>query len=561
MIPSRPRPAGALLLHTRLALLAALLLIGGVAAQDDEAVIDEAARAVSDRAEHEARSSAFTARAIEAFRGGDYETAERILREQIEFDGRNFVVHYNLACALAVQGRLGVANESLRRAVELGFANRGHLLIDPYLRPLHDTDAFRTLLDNWPAVLEMQRRARLAQAKDWVRGKVVERSDEVLRYDLLSTHDATATDQAMLEIRRVTDWAAGVMPGLLDPEAATIAPFVVVTLPDQTDFLKWAFWTYGQRARRAFAGIGGAYEHDHKRLVAQDLGATLRHEFFHVLHWREMDRLRQVHPIWIQEGLASLVEDMDPVRIVERRTRPLPILTENPGVDRRLIPGGDEPAGEEREQRTHLVDDAFIPAPSWRTNIVKRLAGSGRLPSFTELAEMDHVTFSTKRPLATYAHARTVFLFLHERGVLDDWYRVYTTDAEHGFAADPRGLAAAEAVLGMELGVIEDRYRDWVRHDLPEVAETGSDLKAQIGVDIEQGEGDGPVVTKLPPGARRRTGLRRRDVITAIDGRPVRDMKELVRVLADYAPGETVMIAYRRVRLHATTDITLQPRD
>ncbi|MBZ0173518.1 MAG: PDZ domain-containing protein, partial [Phycisphaerales bacterium] len=382
-----------------------------------------------------------------------------------------------------------------------------------------------------------------------------------LRYDLLSAHDATATDQAMLETRRVTDWAAGVMPGLLDQEAAANAPFVIVALPDQTDFLKWAFWTYGQRARRAFAGIGGAYEHDHKRLVAQDLGATLRHEFFHVLHWREMDRLRQIHPIWIQEGLASLVEDMDPMRIVERRARPLPILTGEPGVDRRLLPGGDEHSGQQQEHRTRLVDDAFVPAPSWRTNIVKRLAETGRLPSFTDLAEMDHVAFSTKRPLATYAHARTVFLFLHEHGVLDDWYRVYTTDADHGFAADPRGIAAIEAVVGRELGVIEDRYRDWVRHELPEVAETGSDLKAQIGVDIEQGEGDGPVVTKLPPGSRRRTGLRRRDVITAIDGRPVRDMKELIRVLADYAPGETVTIAYRRIRLHATTNITLQSRD
>lgn len=522
---------------SRFLLIALLFLAAPSFAQDDdtEALIDEAARAISDRAALRAESAQYTQRAVRAFLAGQYPQAEEILREQLAIDAGNFVVHYNLACALAMQLRPDEANGALRRAIELGFSNRVHLENDPYLRSLHGTDAFRALLEHWDGVIGMQRQVRLEHARGWVRGRTIERGDETLRFDLISAHDEPSTDQALVEIRRVASWSAGVMPGVDRPERA---PFVTVILPDAQDFLKWAMWTYGQLARRAFSGIGGAYEHDDKRLVAQDLGATLRHEFFHVLHWREMDRLGQVHPIWIQEGLASLVEDMDPVAIVRRRGG--------------ALPGAEDGA---------LGDDAFIPVPSWRTNIVRRVARTGGLPRFSELGELDHQTFSNRRPLATYAHARTVFLFLHDLGVLGAWYRVYTTDAQHGFASDRRGLAAMERVLGMELPAIEARYREWVTRELPEVAETGGDLRAVIGVDIEQGEGDGPVVSATPGASRRRTGLRRLDVITAIDGRPVRDMKELVRVLSDYDPGETVTISYRRVRLHGTTRVTLLPRE
>ncbi len=538
--------------------------VAGPGPDDADSLIDEAASEMSARSRHRAESSAYTARALEAFRRGDYAEAERVLLEQRAMDGGNFVVHYNLACALAVQGRLDEANGALRRAVELGFSNRGQLLADPYLAPLRGTEAFRGLVDHWAEVLERQRAARLERARSWMRGRLIERADAGLRIDLLSAHDEASTDAAMLEIRKVSGWAEGVMPGLRD--AAVLSPYVVVALPDHRDFLKWAFWTYGQRARRAFAGIGGAYEHDRKRLVAQDLGPTLRHEFFHVLHWRDMDRLGQVHPVWIQEGLASLVEDMDPVRIVEKRRGGTKAAidgntSDGPrGVDPRLIAGDDgEPADGTvgRVSADCAGGERWVPAASWRTNIVKRQARSGGMPTLEALAGMDHVAFSTKRPLATYANARTVFLFLDSRGVLGAWYRVYTTDHEHGYDADPSGLSAMEFVLDEEIGAVEKMYRLWVRRELREVAETGEQLRGVLGVDIEMGEGDGPVVTNLPPGARRRTGLRLRDVITSIDGRPVGDMKELIRVLSDYDPGETVTVTYRRVKLHGTTSIRL----
>ena len=526
-----------------------------------EEEIDAAADAMRALSERRARSAALTGEALRAFGVGDFRQAERVLTRQLAIDPENFVVHYNLACAHAALGEPDAANADLRRAVELGFANRGHLERDPYLAPIRETDSFRLLLEHWGRIIDTQRRIRFEQTERWIRGRRVVRADDALRIDVISAHDEHETDQAMAEIQKVAVWSAGLLPVGEDKRVAE-APFVVLALPDQRDFLKWAFWTYGERARRAFAGIGGSYEHDEKRLVAQDLGPTLRHEFFHVLHWRDMDRLGQTHPIWIQEGLASLVEDMDPARILARQAVRSGDGSVPKGADPKLIPDHDM-----GDSTAHPMDsgidppgDGWSPVPSWRTNIVKRLARSGPLPDFETFMGRGHADFSTRRPLAAYAHARTIFLYLQSRGVLADWYARYTGDPDVGFAADASGIAAMEAVLDAELPEIESAYRAWVVNDLPMVPETGTDLVGVLGVDIEQGDESGATVTKVPRDARRRTGLRRLDVITAIDGRPVRDMKELVRVLSAYGPGETVRVDYRRVKLRGSSEVELVRR-
>src|SRR5690606_3106481 len=83
-------------------------------------------------------------------------------------------------------------------------------------------------------------------------------------------------------------------------DAEDESPWVVVILPTREDFTKWQLRKYGPAARTATREVGGRYDHDTKRLIARDLGSTLRHEFLHVLHWRSMMHLGQRHPIWIQ---------------------------------------------------------------------------------------------------------------------------------------------------------------------------------------------------------------------------------------------------------------------
>lgn len=468
----------------------------------------------------QAQAADLQARAIAAIEAGDYKAAEGLLRQQVALQPDTYVPRYNLACVLSLQGELAAAGDMLVSAVERGFVDVYQLRRDEDLAALRGEAVYRQLLDNWPAILDRHLEANLAQVLRVVEGSAaayVTTRDERIRVAWVSAMDATSFEQARREIETLHDWGIkAVFSDLADPAQARHDAWVVVVLPSPRDFLRWTVATLGPAAATGQAGIGGLYDHDLRRLVAQDLGATLRHEFFHVLHWRSMTRLGQAHPIWIQEGLCSLVEEYE---------------TEDGGIR---------------------------PVASWRTNIVKRLLASGRLQPLRRLASMPREHFTGGTALANYAQARAVFLFLHERGKLGAWYRAYT----ESFSDDETGLGAMERVLGKPLEEIEREYREWVR-GLPQVAEQIRPGAASLGVDVDPGSGDGPVIVNIPGERRaaiRDAGLRTGDVITAINGRPTRDLNELVRVLGEHQPGEEVEVSYRRGRAHGTARVALTAR-
>jgi putative serine protease PepD len=81
---------------------------------------------------------------------------------------------------------------------------------------------------------------------------------------------------------------------------------------------------------------------------------------------------------------------------------------------------------------------------------------------------------------------------------------------------------------------------------------------ANLPFDVGPGVGDGVVVNGTPRGrAGRESGLRIRDVITAIDGQPVRDLNDYARLIGDREPGERVRVSYRRGRTQAETTVEL----
>ena len=55
-----------------------------------------------------------------------------------------------------------------------------------------------------------------------------------------------------------------------------------------------------------------------------------------------------------------------------------------------------------------------------------------------------------------------------------------------------------------------------------------------------------PLGESLTSAARRRTGLHTGEVITAINGRPTRDLFEFIRVLGSYSAGQSVTLTTRR---------------
>jgi len=460
---------------------------------------------------------------------GNYPKAEQLLREQLALDRGNFVIYYNLACVRNLQDDGPGAAKLLIDAIEHGFIDLYQLKRDPQLNLAREQQEIKTLLSNWPEVLKRQVDANIKSARELFTDKpkpYAQTRDENMRLAYLSAMDPGSTAQAQADIARLYKWGiANVFPDLADEEKAKRDSWCVVILPTPKDFLRWATLNFGAAAvnQTLGTGIGGAYTHDTKRLVAQDLGATLRHEFFHVLHWRDNVRHGQEHAIWVQEGLCSLVEDYE------------------------IVGDGD--------------DARLKPVPSWRTNIAKRLNQGGHLMTIKQIASIPREKFTGDRPLANYGQARTIFLYLYEKGKLKDWYAAYTK----GFREDRTGVKAFEVAFGKPIADIEKEYKAWVR-GLPMVAEQIKPGEASLGVDVDPGNGDGPVIADIPKDGRgpknpsRLAGLKVGDVITAIDNKPTRDLNELVRLLGEKEVGEEVEVSYRRGTKHETTKVKLVRR-
>ena len=118
-------------------------------------------------------------------------------------------------------------------------------------------------------------------------------------------------------------------------------------------------------------------------------------------------------------------------------------------------------------------------------------------------------------------------------------------------------------MFGGPIADVDKQYRQWVR-SLPEVAEQIKPGHAGLGVDVDPGTGDGPVIVAIPSSIYGRrnpalsSGLKVGDVITNIDGRPTRDLNELVRLLGTKKVGEEVEVGYRRRSEHGAVRVTLQ---
>ena len=77
---------------------------------------------------------------------GRYEDGLRLDRRLSRLMPDDRMVHYNLACSLALLGRADEAFEVLARAVELGYDDPDHLRVDPDLDSIRDDGRFSALL-------------------------------------------------------------------------------------------------------------------------------------------------------------------------------------------------------------------------------------------------------------------------------------------------------------------------------------------------------------------------------------------------------------------------------
>lgn len=480
--------------------------------------------------EQRARVIALSHRWAKAITDQDWPAAERLLRQSLDIDPRDHIAHYNLAIALAAQGLTPDAEAALQRAVTLGFTDIAHIERDALLGPLRTSVTFRAILDGWDELQTAVASDRAALYAKALGRRYRVRTAPELRLIFVTALSPPAEQDLLAQLHAVTRWwSRSVLPDgtpAVAPGPSRPDPWVLVVVPDKGDYTVWASLRFGLGPQAPDAPpqpgspaptstVGGVYDHDTRELVAADAGGLLRHEYAHVLHWRHMARSGKVHPLWVQEGLCSLVEDVA------------------------FPPAWDDP--------DHPPAQDLTPLPSWRTNTARNMLQSGSLPTLGDLLSKEPNDFLASRPLANYAAARSLLLMLHQRGLLRLWYARFSQDPN-----DTSGAAALSAVLNATPQDIERDWRRWIS-TLPHAPDQNSPPPAQLPAALEHTP-EGLLVTRPinPRSTPRRSTtstrstLQRDDLLLDIEDQPVRDRNELARALSAHKPGDALRLRVRR---------------
>ncbi len=441
-----------------------------------------------------------------AFSRGEHARAVELIEQFLRHSPDSPAMLYNAACGCSLLGRRDDAVAYLLRAIEAGFTDFDLLRSDPDLEAIRDHETYT-------AIVEAVRRVSSTRAEAAQERWRAAYGDRAYRYERDETRHltyATALDEVShKEMRRMLERQADQAIASLFGEPPAYDVLIAVPTPEHARQL-----LSGGQAGVSGDQIGGIYEHGRRRLVARETGVSLRHEFIHALHYGHMERLGQQHPLWIQEGLASLYEDYE---------------LEEDGAIRFL--------------------------PNRRDNIMKQRIRSGLAMKWRDLFALPTTRFMSQAG-ALYPQVRSMFEFLAAEQKLERWYRVYIDQ----FDGDPTGAKAFELVFDQPIEDVERAWRTWVR-SRPLVDMEIDYGDASLGIETElRGSNDGVLITRVIPGsAASRARLRRGDVIVAVEDRPTRSFDELRSVLAGKAVGDRVRVRFRRGGDYDTTIVTLTP--
>jgi hypothetical protein len=256
----------------------------------------------------------------------------------------------------------------------------------------------------------------------------------------------------------------------------------------------------------------GRYEHASRRLLTRDTGATLRHEFTHALHFAHMERINQLHPIWLREGLATVFETY--------RAR---------------------------------EDGSLEFLPNERADAAMQLLATGVAPGLRRLLTMPEDDFQ-KDGESTYPLVRSLMEFTASRGALERLY----AEAVAGFRDDPACTRALERAHGASLEEIERSWTTWARERGAQGLSTDP-TQPSIGVTTEDHPDGARIVRFVTKSTARDAGLRPGDVIVGVDGEPVRSVRELGVALTRLPRRETLTIRFRRGDSYSILEVRRRP--
>jgi hypothetical protein len=443
-----------------------------------------------------------------ALKARDFAKADELLARRIKSGDRDPVLLYNHACVLAQLGRLDEAEKQLLESVKAGFSEFDHMEGDADLDPIRDGRTYTAIMEARERLREQApkggpaRPARRSAPDPFARWK--DEHGDQYRYELVADRGlafATYLDEA--SHKRMRDLLERLERHLLKayfekpPEDPAL--IAIVRPEDASKYLDKP-------------EIRGMYLHRERRLVSRDTGQSLTHEFVHLLHFADMERRNQRHPIWIQEGLASLYEDYT--------------LDEDGSVE------------------FH---------PNIRFNIARKQVVSRTARDWKELFAMSGERFMEDAE-RHYPQVRAIFEFFARQRKLEGFYKALLETSRD----DPTGVRAVERAFGEPLPKVEARWRVWMT-ERGEIDDRVSRGDASLGISAEDA-GDGARIRSFVVGsAARAGGLRIGDVIFSVAGTPVRNRDELMLAVARLKLGEAVEIRYRRDEADLSAMVTPRP--
>lgn len=481
---TRINPFGGFHLRHRLVLMGLILLVTGTATLAQSATSPASLRRQINK----------------AFNVGSYEDAASLIEIYLEKRPDDSRMLYNGACAASRLAAYDKAASYLHRAFKAGFRDVDLMRSDPDLKGLRSHDTYGKIFNTLKPRGVNPADDAIEKWRDSYPGAEYRyETDHERKLQYITALDAVA-HQAMREMLEAE------ADHLLD--SIFLKPpsyFVLIAVPTPKD------------ADEYFEGnhsIGGLYQHSQRTLVARNIGGSLRHEFFHVMHYGHMERLDQVHRLWIQEGLASLYENYD--------------LQE---------------------------DGAITFLPNERHNIARARAKSGSLMRWRNLFEMSSDDFM-RRANSLYPQVRSMFRFIADRGKLVQWYQTYTRN----YGIDPTGRLAFERTFDDSLHRIEREWRKWLVSQDPldlDIRPGDASLGIRSGINLGN---DGVLITDvLPRSAAASVGLRKGDVIVAANGQDTRSMRELQTIIGSMRVGQLIELRIRRDEDYFTVSARLRP--
>jgi len=243
------------------------------------------------------------------------------------------------------------------------------------------------------------------------------------------------------------------------------------------------------------AGAAGFYNHS-TRILNLNLRTgtgTLVHEFTHALHYADMDARHQRHPIWIVEGFGSMFEQCT------------------------------------------IKDGKPVGLVNWRLPIIQRALKQNKHWSLPHFIKNSYRCFSQNSSLA-YAQARYIFFWLQHKGLLKRFYEEYTRT----YKDDRTGLKAFEKVVGKSAADAEKEWREFV------LSLKYPQRRVRLGIYAEGVEGGVKVKEVVKDTPAEAAGLKAGDVITEIDGKPIRGLSDLRKILRSKKPGDTATLKIKR---------------